>query len=65
MAPIGMLYGDIRQFQTKAILNAAIISGLEIGQPPFEFGVTNKSPEFTQNSLWEESPPLKIMKDSR
>ncbi|KAI6104920.1 glutathione S-transferase C-terminal-like protein [Pisolithus croceorrhizus] len=48
MAPIGKLYGDLRQYQTKAILSAAAISGLEIEQPPVEFGVTNKSPEFTQ-----------------
>ncbi|KAI6022093.1 glutathione S-transferase C-terminal-like protein [Pisolithus marmoratus] len=34
--------------KTQYILSAAIISGLEIEQPPFEFGVTNKSPEFTQ-----------------
>lgn len=45
-APIGKLYGDLRQYQTKAILSAAIISGLEIEQPPTEFGITKKSPEF-------------------
>ncbi|KAI5998939.1 glutathione S-transferase C-terminal-like protein [Pisolithus orientalis] len=48
MAPIGKLYGHPRQPQTKAILSAAAISGLEIDLLPFEFGVTNKSPEFTQ-----------------
>ncbi|KAI5994344.1 hypothetical protein EDD15DRAFT_2195982 [Pisolithus albus] len=41
MAPIRKLYGDLRQYQTKAILSAAIISGLEIEQPPTEFGITN------------------------
>ncbi|KIM54531.1 hypothetical protein SCLCIDRAFT_136701 [Scleroderma citrinum Foug A] len=46
MAPIGTLYGHPRQPQTKAIMSAAAISGLEIELPPFEFGVTNKSPEF-------------------
>jgi len=29
-------------------MSAAAISGLEIELPPFEFGVTNKSPEFVQ-----------------
>ncbi|KIO11050.1 hypothetical protein M404DRAFT_127133 [Pisolithus tinctorius Marx 270] len=48
MAPIGKLYGHPRQPQTKVILSAAAISGLEIDLPSFEFGVTNKSPEFTQ-----------------
>ncbi|KAI6035776.1 glutathione S-transferase C-terminal-like protein [Pisolithus marmoratus] len=48
MAPIGKLYGHPRQPQTKAILSAAAISGLELDLPPFEFGITNKSLEFTQ-----------------
>ncbi|KAI6022092.1 glutathione S-transferase C-terminal-like protein [Pisolithus marmoratus] len=48
MAPIGKLYGHPRQPQTKAILSAAAISGLEVDLPPFEFGITNKSLEFTQ-----------------
>ncbi|KAI6104919.1 glutathione S-transferase C-terminal-like protein [Pisolithus croceorrhizus] len=48
MAPIGKLYGHPRQPQTKAILSAAAVSGLEIDLLPFEFGVTNKSPEFTR-----------------
>ncbi|KAI5984345.1 glutathione S-transferase C-terminal-like protein [Pisolithus albus] len=48
MAPIGKLYGHPRQPQTKAILSAAAISGLEIELLPFEFGVTNKLPEFIQ-----------------
>ncbi|KAI5993069.1 glutathione S-transferase C-terminal-like protein [Pisolithus orientalis] len=48
MAPIGKLYGHPRQPQTKAILSAATISGLEIEQVPFEWGVTNKSPEWIQ-----------------
>ncbi|KAL4067431.1 glutathione S-transferase [Scleroderma yunnanense] len=48
MAPIGKLYGHPLQPQTNAILSAAAISGLEIESLPFEFGVTNKSPEFLQ-----------------
>ncbi|KIN93034.1 hypothetical protein M404DRAFT_605208 [Pisolithus tinctorius Marx 270] len=47
MAPIGKLYGHPRQPQTRAILSALTISGLEIDLPPFELGVTNKLPEFT------------------
>lgn len=50
MAPIGKIYGDLRQYQTKAILSAAIISSLEIERPPTEFGITNKSPEFIRKS---------------
>ncbi|KAI5998957.1 glutathione S-transferase C-terminal-like protein [Pisolithus orientalis] len=48
MTPIGKLYGHPRQPQTKVILSTGIISGLEIDLLPFEFGVTNKSPEFSQ-----------------
>ncbi|KAI6104918.1 glutathione S-transferase C-terminal-like protein [Pisolithus croceorrhizus] len=47
MAPIGKLYGSPRQPQTKAILSAAAISGLEIDLLPFEFGIANKSPDLT------------------
>lgn len=46
MAPIGKLYGHPKQPGTIAILSAAAISGLEIETPPFEFGVTNKDPDF-------------------
>lgn len=46
MAPIGSLWGDSRQRQTKYILSAAGIAGLEVDLQPFEFGVTNKTPEF-------------------
>lgn len=46
MAPIGSLWGDARQRQTKYILSAAAIAGLDVDLQPFEFGVTNKTPEF-------------------
>ncbi|KIM54522.1 hypothetical protein SCLCIDRAFT_1221908 [Scleroderma citrinum Foug A] len=46
MAPIGKLYGSPLQAQIVAILSAAAIAGLEIESPPFEFGVTNKEPDF-------------------
>ncbi|OJA11354.1 hypothetical protein AZE42_07373 [Rhizopogon vesiculosus] len=46
MAPIGALWGVLRQRQTKYILSAAAIAGLEVDLKPFEFGVTNKSPGF-------------------
>ncbi|KAG2156816.1 glutathione S-transferase C-terminal-like protein [Suillus bovinus] len=46
MVLIGSLWGDRRQRQTKYILSAAAIAGLEVDLAPFEFGVTNKSPEF-------------------
>jgi len=48
MAPIGKLYGHPAQYQTQVILSAAAIAGHEIEMEPFEFGVTNKSPEFLQ-----------------
>ncbi|KAI5994342.1 glutathione S-transferase C-terminal-like protein [Pisolithus albus] len=46
MAPIGKLYGHPHQPQTKAILSAVAISGLEIDLLPFELGITNIPPEF-------------------
>ncbi|KAG8216169.1 glutathione S-transferase C-terminal-like protein [Butyriboletus roseoflavus] len=47
MAPtIGTLWGIAIQRQTKAILAAAAIAGLELDTPPVEFYVTNKSPEY-------------------
>ncbi|OAX38700.1 glutathione S-transferase C-terminal-like protein [Rhizopogon vinicolor AM-OR11-026] len=46
MAPIGTLWGVLRQRQTKYILSAAAIAGLEVDLAPLEVGVTNKSPEF-------------------
>jgi len=45
MAPIGTLWGASLQRQTKYILSAAAIAG-QVDLKPFEFGVTNKSPEF-------------------
>lgn len=46
MAPIGKLHGHVLQPQVKAILAVSAIAGLEIECNTFEFGVTNKSPEF-------------------
>lgn len=46
MAPIGSLWGVSYQRQTKYILSTAAIAGLELDVKPFEFGVTNRSPEF-------------------
>ncbi|OAX37146.1 glutathione S-transferase C-terminal-like protein [Rhizopogon vinicolor AM-OR11-026] len=46
MAPIGSLWGVLFQRQTKSILSAAAIAGLELDLKPVEFGVTNKSPEY-------------------
>ncbi|KAL4067430.1 hypothetical protein V8B97DRAFT_2009161 [Scleroderma yunnanense] len=48
MAPIGKLYGHPRRQTTIAILSAAAIGGFEIESLPFEFGVTNKTPEFVE-----------------
>ncbi|KAI6143590.1 hypothetical protein BKA82DRAFT_4340922 [Pisolithus tinctorius] len=45
---IGKLYGDLSQFQTKVMLSAVTIKGLEIKQPRLEFDLANKSLEFTQ-----------------
>ncbi|KAI5998956.1 glutathione S-transferase C-terminal-like protein [Pisolithus orientalis] len=47
MTPIGKMYGYGSQPQTKAILSVATSSNLEIELLPFEYGVTNQSPEFT------------------
>ncbi|KIJ59270.1 hypothetical protein HYDPIDRAFT_33340 [Hydnomerulius pinastri MD-312] len=46
MSPIGTIWGDLRQRQTKVILSVAALAGLELEQPHFEFGVTNKSTDF-------------------
>ncbi|KAG2130349.1 glutathione S-transferase C-terminal-like protein [Suillus clintonianus] len=46
MAPIGTLWGAPFQRQTKCILSAAAIAGLEVKFELFRFGVTNRSPEF-------------------
>ncbi|KAG6336656.1 hypothetical protein ID866_2437 [Astraeus odoratus] len=46
MAPCGKLWGFPAQRQTKVILAAAAVAGLEIDTPHFEFRVTNKTPEF-------------------
>ncbi|KAG2128726.1 glutathione S-transferase C-terminal-like protein [Suillus clintonianus] len=56
MAPIGSLWGFPRQRQTKYILSAAAIAGLEVDLPPFEFGVTNKSPEFIDKFPFAKVP---------
>lgn len=56
MAPIGSLWGVPRQRQTKYILSAAAIAGLEVDLKPFEFGVTNKSPEFVDKFPFAKIP---------
>lgn len=48
MAVIGKLWGYLAQRQTKVILAAAAASGLDIDIPHFEFGVTNRTPEFLE-----------------
>ncbi|KAI6126614.1 glutathione S-transferase C-terminal-like protein [Pisolithus sp. B1] len=48
MTLIGKMYSHIDQPQAKVILSVAALSNLEIELLPFEYGVTNKSPEFTQ-----------------
>ncbi|KAF9233386.1 glutathione S-transferase C-terminal-like protein [Melanogaster broomeanus] len=56
MAPIGTIWGDIRQRQTKVILSIAALNGLDLQQAPFEFGVTNKSPEFLSKFPYGKIP---------
>ncbi|KAF9233231.1 glutathione S-transferase C-terminal-like protein [Melanogaster broomeanus] len=56
MAPIGTLWGSPRQRQSKVILSVAAINGLELEQAPFEFGVTNKSPEFASKFPYGKIP---------
>ncbi|KAF9220301.1 glutathione S-transferase C-terminal-like protein [Gyrodon lividus] len=56
MAPIGTFWGDIRQRQTKVILSVAALNGLELQLAPFEFGVTNKSPEFLSKFPYGKIP---------
>ncbi|KAG0706204.1 glutathione S-transferase C-terminal-like protein [Suillus ampliporus] len=56
MAPIGSLWGVPYQRQTKYILSAAAIAGLEVDLKPFEFGVTNKSPEFLDKFPFAKIP---------
>ena len=46
MAPVGTLYGAPQQRQTMVIRAVAAVSGQELTLPEFQFGVTNKSPEF-------------------
>ncbi|KAI6104916.1 glutathione S-transferase C-terminal-like protein [Pisolithus croceorrhizus] len=48
MTLIGKMYSHIDQPQAKVILSAAALSNLGIELLPFEYGVTNKSPEFTE-----------------
>lgn len=38
------------------ILSAAAIAGLEVDLQPFEFGVTNKSPEFVKKFPFAKIP---------
>jgi len=56
MAPIGSFWGDARQRQTKVILSVAALNGLELQQPVFQFGVTNKSPEFLSKFPYGKIP---------
>ncbi|KIJ04977.1 hypothetical protein PAXINDRAFT_164792 [Paxillus involutus ATCC 200175] len=56
MAPIGTFWGDARQRQTKVILSVAALNGLELQQPVFQFGVTNKSPEFLSKFPYGKIP---------
>ncbi|KAF9234641.1 glutathione S-transferase C-terminal-like protein [Melanogaster broomeanus] len=56
MAPIGTVWGDTRQRQTKVILSIAALNGLELEQAPFEFGVTNKSPEYLSKFPYGKIP---------
>ncbi|KAF9233388.1 hypothetical protein BU15DRAFT_27404, partial [Melanogaster broomeanus] len=56
MAPIGTVWGDTCQRQTKVILNIAALNGLDLQQAPFEFGVTNKSPEFLSKFPYGKIP---------
>ncbi|KIK91323.1 hypothetical protein PAXRUDRAFT_830941 [Paxillus rubicundulus Ve08.2h10] len=56
MAPVGTFWGDARQRQTKVILSVAALNGLELQQPPFQFGVTNKSPEFLSKFPYGKIP---------
>ncbi|KAL4071749.1 glutathione S-transferase C-terminal-like protein [Scleroderma citrinum] len=46
MASLGRLWCYPPQRQTKVILAAVAIAGLEIDTPPFEFRVSNRSPKF-------------------
>ncbi|KAH0831297.1 glutathione S-transferase C-terminal-like protein [Lanmaoa asiatica] len=46
MAPIGTLWGIAIQRQTKVILAAAAVAGIELDTPPVDFYVTIKSPEY-------------------
>ncbi|KAF8843523.1 glutathione S-transferase C-terminal-like protein [Paxillus ammoniavirescens] len=46
MAPIGTLWGMAIQRQSKVILSAAAVAGLELDTPTVDFGVTNKTPEY-------------------
>ncbi|KAI6126615.1 hypothetical protein F5141DRAFT_1060348 [Pisolithus sp. B1] len=47
MTLIGKMYSYMAQPQTKVILSAAALSDLEIELLPFEYGVTNQSPEIS------------------
>ncbi|KAG2032669.1 glutathione S-transferase C-terminal-like protein [Suillus americanus] len=56
MAPIGSLWCVPHLRRTKYILSAAVIAGLEVDLKPFEFGVTNKSPEFVDKFPFAKIP---------
>ncbi|KAG1745215.1 glutathione S-transferase C-terminal-like protein [Suillus lakei] len=56
MAPIGSLWGDSRHRLTKYILSVAAIAGFELDIKPFEYGVTNKSPEFIEKFPFAKVP---------
>ncbi|KAF9233229.1 hypothetical protein BU15DRAFT_80297 [Melanogaster broomeanus] len=63
MAPIGTVWGDTCQRQTKVILNIAALNGLDLQQAPFEFGVTNKSPEFLSKFPYGKIPLSRTPRD--
>ncbi|KAF9232635.1 glutathione S-transferase C-terminal-like protein [Melanogaster broomeanus] len=60
MAPIGTLWGVAIQRQSKVILAAAAVAGLELDNPAVEFGVTNQTPEYLGKFPWGSYQPSKI-----
>ncbi|KAI6027010.1 glutathione S-transferase C-terminal-like protein [Pisolithus marmoratus] len=65
MTLIGKMYGNIAQPQTKVILSVAALSNLEIELLPFEYGVTNQSPEFTQKFPLAKVPAFESLNGFR
>ncbi|KAI6022091.1 glutathione S-transferase C-terminal-like protein [Pisolithus marmoratus] len=59
------MYGNIAQPQTKVILSVAALSNLEIELLPFEYGVTNQSPEFTQKFPLAKVPAFESLNGFR